>query len=99
MKPVRAVIDTCIWISAYIESENDHVRARNLIDEVLRGRHRIFMPYAELTEIVCRLAAKYRQLRRDPIDVTRLGHAIVKIPRIVFAPTDDTSCIKAADLG
>ena len=57
------------------------------------------MPYIEVTEIVCRLAAKYRHIKRDPIDAVKLGEAIVRIPTITFLPSQQIDCSQAAALG
>ncbi len=99
MRPSRVVIDTCVWISAYIESEANFFRARALLDEVHRGRHRVVLPECLLTELVCRLAIRFRENHRDPVDAIRLGERLLAFRSITWLHTSRQFCVDAAELG
>ena len=99
MKPISAVTDTCVWISAYSPTEVDHQRSRAYVDRIIRGGIRIALPYPALTEIVCRLAANFRNEKKDPEDAATMGRQLHREPNIEWIAADADFCVQATALG
>ena len=99
MRPTRAVADTCIWIGAYSRVERDHQKCMAFVDEVIRGRHRIVLPWPALPEIVCRLAIKFRDEKRDPREALIVGDDLQRRTNVEWIIVDKDFSSRAAKLG
>ena len=93
------VPDTNIWISAYNKIEGDHRKSLALIDRIVRGRCAIILPCPLLPEIVCRLAAYFRNRKIDPVEALKLGRHLQLRPNITWIPADTQFCLHAMELG
>ncbi|MCZ7649420.1 MAG: type II toxin-antitoxin system VapC family toxin [Planctomycetota bacterium] len=99
MRSSRVVVDSCVWIGAVVPTEIEHFTCRALIDRVQRGKHRVVIPVPILTEVVCRLSARFRGMGKNPRDAVTVGKGMLELLNVDWLPVDEAFCVGAAELG
>lgn len=93
------VVDTCIWVSAFVPSEQHHISSRKLVDNVLTGHHQVILPYVVLTEVVCRIALRLKGNSQASEIAVRWGEQVLRMRNIYWKPIDRLFAYEAALFG
>jgi predicted nucleic acid-binding protein len=95
------VVDTSIWVKALVPTEPQHRQAQSFVQDVIRGRHDILLPYPVLTETVCALSRVIRNLKtQPPLDLPEeWAQQMLRLPNVAWLVADRQFASIAAVLG
>jgi predicted nucleic acid-binding protein len=94
-----AVVDTSIWLSAFLVDEPHHHKAVQFVDGVLAGQHRALAPATVYVEIAAALSRRYRGFGQGIAPVDSLLAVIRKNPHVRWQTLDLEFASDAASVG